>query len=136
MLDERQSLIRSRRPEPPARVYAPIESRTLAPQQLSVAEVWRTFVRRKLVILGCAAAIFLLVVAYTLLKTPVYEGLARLQIDPNLSSSLGLDGNDKSSPVDSDGRLKTEVAIIQSNTVALHVLKALELYSNPHFADA
>ena len=136
MLDNGQSLIKSQRPVPPARVYAPIESRALAPQQLSVAEVWSMFVRRKVAILACTAIIFALVAAYTYLKTPLYEGVARLQIDPSLSASLGLDGSDKASPVDADSRLKTEVSIIQSNTVAMHVLKSLELYRNPHFADA
>jgi capsular exopolysaccharide synthesis family protein len=136
MLEDSQSLVKTYRPGPPSRSIAPNEVRTLAPQQLSVAEVWRTFSRRKVVILSCAAVIFLSVAAYTFFKTPVYEGLARLQIDPSISSSLGLDGSDKSGPVDIDGRLKTEVAIIQSNTVAMHVLYSLALYKNPHFADA
>ena len=136
MPEDSQSLVKNHRPDTPARVFAAIERRTLAPQQLSLAEIWKTFARRKLAILSCAAIIFLSVAAYTFLKTPLYEGVARLQIDPNLSSSLGLDGNDKSSPVDADSRLKTEVAIIQSNTVALRVLKSLGLLGNPHFADA
>ena len=133
MLEDSQSLVTTYRPGTSSRVFAAIERRTLAPQQLSLAEVWKTFARRKLAILGCAAVIFLSVAAYTFFKTPVYEGVARLQIDPILSSSLGLDGSDKSSPVDADGRLKTEVAIIQSNTVAMHVLKSLGLYPKSTF---
>ena len=136
MLEDRQSLIKTHRSDPLAHNLATIERRTLAPQQLSIAEVRKTFVRRKVAILSCAAAIFLAVAAYAYLKTPLYEGIARLQIDPALSTSLGLDGSDKSSPVDTDGRLKTEVAIIQSNTVAMHVLQSLGLYRNPNFADA
>jgi polysaccharide biosynthesis transport protein len=136
MLEDSQSLVTTHRPGSPARVVAAIERRTLAPQQLSLAEIWKTFARRKLAILGCAVLIFGAVAAYTFLKTPQYEGVARLQIDPNLSSSIGLDGSDKASPVDADSRLKTEVAIIQSNTVAMHVLKSLGLFRNPNFADA
>lgn len=136
MLEDSQSLVKTYRPGPPSQSFAAIEKRTLAPQQLSLAEVWRTVVRRKLAIVSCALLIFLAAAAYTFLKTPVYEGLARLQIDPSLSSSLGLDNNDKSPPVDADSRLKTEVAIIQSETVALQVLKSLALYRNLHFADA
>ena len=95
----------------------------------------RLLVRRKAAILGFAAAIFCLVAAYTFLKTPVYEGVARLQIDPNRSASLGLDDSEKASAsVDVDGRVKTEVAIIQSDTVAMQVMKSLGLYANPHFA--
>jgi uncharacterized protein involved in exopolysaccharide biosynthesis len=122
MPENRQSLIKAPSSAPPAHFIAPLESRTLAPQQLSLAEMWKTFVKRRLAILGCAALIFLSVAVFTFLKTPVYEGLARLQINPDISASLGLDGNDKPPQIDSDGRLKTEVAIIQSNTVALRVL--------------
>src|SRR4051812_44212436 len=98
MLDDTQSLITTR-PRTPARMFANMERRTLAPQQLSLAEIWRTFARRKMAILSCAAIIFAAIAAYTFLKTPMYEGVARLQIDPNLSSSIGLDGSDKASPV-------------------------------------
>jgi succinoglycan biosynthesis transport protein ExoP len=76
----------------------------------------------------CAMAI------YAFVKTPVYEGVARLQIDPMRSSSLGLDDPDKSVSPDVDGRLKTEVEIIRSSTVATHVMDSLGLYGNPHFA--
>src|SRR6185295_11320644 len=107
MLENSQSLATTSRPGVPSRRFAEIEARTLAPQQLSLPEVWKTLIRRRLAVLGCAALIFSSVVVYTFLKTPVYEGVARLQIDPALSASLGSDGNDKSSPVDTDGRLKT-----------------------------
>lgn len=114
---------------------AAMERHSPAQQQLSLVDMWRVLVRRRTVIVGFAAAIFCLVAAYTFLKTPVYEGIARLQIDPNRSGSLGLDDSEKaSSPVDVDGRVKTEVAIIQSDTVAMQVMKSLDLYANPHFA--
>jgi len=114
---------------------ASMERRMPAQQQLSVVDIWQTLVRRKVAILGFAAASLCLVAAYTFLKTPVYEGVARLQIDPNRSASLGLDDSEKaSSPVDVDGRVKTEVAIIQSDTVAMQVIKSMALYANPHFA--
>jgi capsular exopolysaccharide synthesis family protein len=70
---------------------------------------------------------------YAYMKTPVYEGVARLQIDPMRSSSLGLEDPDKSVSPDIDGRIKTEVEIIRSNTVAAQVMMALGLYANPHF---
>ena len=107
-----------------------------AQQQLSLVDIWRMIIRRKVVILGFAATVFGLVAAYTFLKTPIYEGVARLQIDPNRSGSLGLDDSEKasSSNNDFDSRVKTEVAIIQSDTVALQVMKSLGLYANPSFA--
>src|SRR5450631_3230761 len=114
---------------------ASMERHTPGQQQLSVVDIWQMLIRRKAAILGLAAAICCLAAAYTFLKTPVYEGVARLQIDPNRSGSLGLDDSEKeSSAVDVDGRVKTEVTIIQSNTVAMQVIKSLGLYANPHFA--
>jgi capsular exopolysaccharide synthesis family protein len=114
---------------------AAIDARLPAQQQLSLVDIWQMLVRRRAVILGFAAIVLCLVAAYTFLKTPVYEGLVRLQIDPNRSGSLGLDDSEKmSSPIDVDGRVKTEVAIIQSDTVATQVMNTLGLYADPHFA--
>jgi polysaccharide biosynthesis transport protein len=111
-----------------------MERRIVGQQQLSIADVWRMLAKRKVSILVFAALVFGLAAAYTFLKTPLYEGVARLQIDPNRSSSLGLDESEKAVPTDTDSRIKTEVAIIQSDTVAMQVIKSLELYSKKEFA--
>jgi capsular exopolysaccharide synthesis family protein len=108
------------------------ESRTPFPHALGLADLWQLLLRRRAPIFGLAAAIFLLTVAYVLIKTPSYEGVARLQVDPTRSDNLGLD--DKPVSTDLDTRVKTEVAILQSNTVALQVMQALRLYANPQFA--
>jgi succinoglycan biosynthesis transport protein ExoP len=135
MFPESRNIIKRPRPELTVHAPAPVQRFTPATQQLSLADIWQVLARRRRVILGVAAAIFLLTAAYTFLKTPVYEGVARLQIDPSRSSDLGLEQQDKaSSAVDVDGRVKTEVAIIQSNTVAMQVMKSLGLFSNPNFA--
>jgi polysaccharide biosynthesis transport protein len=112
------------------------ERRTLAPQQLSFADVMRTVGRRKVPILGFAALIFCCAAAYAFLKTPLYEGVARLQVDPTRSSNLGLTDSDKSTSAstDTDSHVATEVAIIQSETVAGRVMESLRLYANPRFA--
>jgi succinoglycan biosynthesis transport protein ExoP len=112
-----------------------IEHRAIAPQQLSVADICRTVARRKALILGFTAFVLCAVLAYIFLKTPMYEGVARVQIDPTRSTSLGLqDDKDRMASTDVDGRIKTEVSIIQSETVALQVLKSLHLYADPSFA--
>jgi capsular exopolysaccharide synthesis family protein len=96
--------------------------------------VWRTIARRKLVILAVTALVFGIVCQYAFLETPIYEGIARVQIDPTRSSNLGLYDGDKSNDSNTDSRIRTEVSIIQSNTVAMRVMNALKLYANPHFA--
>ena len=105
------------------------DRRIVAHQQLSVVEVWSTLAKRKFSIITFALLIFAGAAAYTFLKTPQYEGVARLQIDPSRSSSLGLDESEKSALTDIDSRIKTEVAIIESDAVAMRVMNALQLYS-------
>ncbi len=113
-------------PAPLAAVRPPLN------RNLNFRDLWLLLVRRRLPILALAGAIFLCSVGYVLFKIPLYEGVARLQIDPTRSASLGLD--DKPVSTDLDTRVKTEVAILQSNTVALQVIETLDLYRNPDFA--
>jgi len=110
------------------------ERRMVAQQQLSVVELWQVLAKRKWFILGFALFTLGLAAAYTFLKTPKYEGVARLQIDPGRSLSLGLDEGDKSVSTDIDSRIKTEVTIIQSDTVAVRVINSLQLFAKKAFA--
>jgi succinoglycan biosynthesis transport protein ExoP len=129
-----QSLTRYSRPKILAGNLAAMEPQPSAQTQLSIADIGRTLARRWIPILGFTLFSVCTMAIYAFVKTPVYEGVARLQIDPMRSSSLGLDDPDKSVSPDVDGRLKTEVEIIRSSTVATHVMDSLGLYANPHFA--
>jgi succinoglycan biosynthesis transport protein ExoP len=133
MMERQQSIVRPSRPDLSVG-SAPIERRFVGQQQLSLVDVWRALAKRKFSILVFAAFVFGLAAAYTFLKIPLYEGVARLQIDPSRSSSLGLDESEKPAPTDTDSRVKTEVAIIESDTVAMQVIKSLELYNKKAFA--
>jgi polysaccharide biosynthesis transport protein len=133
MIDKNRSIIGTSRPD--LSVGSPsMERHIVGQQQLSIADVWRMLAKRKFSILVFAALVFGLAAAYTFLKTPLYEGVARLQIDPSRSSSLGLDENEKAASADVDSRIKTEVTIIESDTVAMQVIKSLELYNKKEFA--
>src|SRR5580704_12925121 len=134
-VENNQALVKYPHAEASLRLPAAFEHRSVAPQQLSIADIYRTVARRKGLILSFTLFVLVAVTAYVFLKTPKYEGVARLQIDPNRSTSLGLvDDRDKVSSTDVDGRIKTEVAIIQSDSVALQVMKALHLYADKNFA--
>jgi capsular exopolysaccharide synthesis family protein len=129
-----QSIIRLTRTELPASVTGTFEPSALASTQLSIPDLWRMVARRKVAISLFAVTLFCLVAAYTFSRTPVYQSVARLQIDPSRSSDLGLDDVEKSTNVDVDSRLKTEVDVIQSDSVATQVMNSLKLYANPEFA--
>jgi succinoglycan biosynthesis transport protein ExoP len=136
-MDDRRSLAKYTRKElSTAWPQTGIQQRTFSRQQLSFADVLRTIARRKAPIICFAAIIFSAAAAYAFLKAPSYEGVARLQIDPTRSADLGLTDSDKSnsSSLDTDSHVGTEVAIIQSETVAGQVMESLRLYANPEFA--
>src|SRR5208283_2425311 len=123
MIDNSRSLTRPAYPELSVDVLPAMGREVISQQQqLSLADVWSVVARRKASILLFAALVFGLVTAYTFLKTPVYEGLARLQIDPTRPNILDLDNSDKSAPTEVDSRVKTEMEIIRSNTVATQVI--------------
>jgi polysaccharide biosynthesis transport protein len=136
MVDNSRSIVRR---ESPALLVDPlpaIQVRASSQRhQLSIADLWRTVAKRKTSILTFALGVLALVSAYTFLKTPMFEGVARLQIDPTHSTSLGLDDDkEKMAATDVDSRIKTEVTIIQSDTVATQVMDSLQLYKDVHFA--
>jgi succinoglycan biosynthesis transport protein ExoP len=135
IVENQRALIKLPNAEMALQMPPSIERRSIAPQQLSIADIYRTAAKRKILILSFTAFVLSAVVAYIFLKTPMYEGVARLQIDPTRSTSLGLeDDKERMASTDVDGRIKTEVSIIQSDTVALQVMKSLHLYADPHFA--
>jgi capsular exopolysaccharide synthesis family protein len=114
----------------------PMDGNESDEEELSLAEILRTFYKHKVIILCTAAAIFCAVAVYTLTKTPVYESVALLQIDPSRSSDLGLDDmlSEKLGTGDASSRIQTEVKVIQSDTVAMHVIDTLRLAKQPAFA--
>src|ERR1700680_1476753 len=126
-MENRQSLVRYAHPGISLRIPGAIENRSVVPQQLSIQDICRTVAKRKTLILTFAAIVLCFAAAYAFLKTPVYEGVARLQIDPTRSTSLGLE-NDKNSmsSADVDGRIKTQAQILQSDTVAMQVMKDIK----------
>jgi succinoglycan biosynthesis transport protein ExoP len=134
MVESNHNINRYVRPEMSAGYPSAMERHAGHQAQLSIADIARTIAKRKFLILGFTLLTFCTMAIYVNLKTPLYEGIARVQIDPMRSSSLGLDDADKSESTDIDGRVKTEVEIIQSNTVAMQVMNSLGLYANPEFA--
>jgi polysaccharide biosynthesis transport protein len=132
--NEQRMIMKRLGPSRDLEVFAAPEPRLVPHQRQTAVDLWRTFNKHRALILTFAGVVFLGAALYTFSKTPVYEGVARLQIDPGRSSTLGLDEAAKFSDSDVDSRVKTEVEIIQSGTVATQVMNSLHLYSNPAFA--
>ncbi len=106
----------------------------LPPQESALREYFRVLIKRKWTVVGCLAAIFTIVAIASFKMTPIYEAVGRIAInkpDSNLVNfkDSGNGGGDYSDPTDLD----TEVAILQSDLLALQVIKALNLDKMPEF---
>ena len=108
---------------------------TLPPQDSTLREYLRVLIKRKFTVLSCLVGIFTVVAVATLKMTPIYEAGGRIavnKVDPGLvnfkdsGGGVALDYND---PTDLD----TEVRILQSDLLALQVIKQLNLDKRPEF---
>jgi capsular exopolysaccharide synthesis family protein len=92
--------------------------------------------RRKWWVIGTFLTIFLAIAAFTFLRTPIYRTIATLQItQDNPGSQVALD--DKLSKLTGSDSLEkfqqTQYKILQSQSLALRVIKVLHLNEHPDF---
>jgi exopolysaccharide transport family protein len=104
------------------------------PQESALREYLRVLIKRKFVVLGCLVAIFGAVLIASLKMTPIYEAVGRIAInkpDNNLVTFKDSPNvvSDYSDPTDLD----TEVSILQSDLLALQVIKNLNLDKMPEY---
>jgi len=100
----------------------------------ALREYLRVLIKRKWTVLSCLAGIFLMVAIASLKMTPIYEASGSIAVnktDPGLvnfkdSGSMSVDYYD---PADLD----TEVKILQSDLLALQVIKQLNLDKRSEF---
>src|SRR6202167_2729572 len=106
----------------------------LPAQQSTLGEYIRVLRKRKWTVLSCLITIFSLVAIASLKMTPVYEASGSIAINKpdsglvnfNNSPSFSLDSFDPT-------ELETEVKILQSDLLALQVVKELSLDRRPEF---
>src|SRR5271165_5372610 len=106
----------------------------LQPQESALGEYLRVLIKRKWTVLACLISIFALVAIASLKMTPIYEASGSIEINKpdsglvNFSNSptFNLDYYDPT-------ELETEVMILQSDLLALQVVKELGLDRRPEF---
>jgi polysaccharide biosynthesis transport protein len=100
---------------------------------LSVSEMIRVVRTRRTIVLVTFAVAVGLSILYSVFATRKYEGIGRLDIDPNRSSATSLSDTLAQTLGDTEAstRVQTEMAVMQSDTVLLRVAKRLDL---PHHA--
>ena len=99
-------------------------------------EVWRMLRKRRLLITGCVLGGLFLAGLYILVKSPRYEATARIEISPAGTNAMGLDelASRVLSPSDPTIQLQSAVAVLQSKTIALDVMKQLRMAERKDFA--
>ena len=124
-------LVESQNPQTysPDYAYRPAEQHPLL-------SYWRVLKKRKWTIVATFAIVFVLAIIATLRMPRLYEAISRIAIFPENSNVLGLkDLENGGAGVDWDYNvgLETQLSILRSDALALKVIEALHLDSNPRF---
>ncbi|MBV8810935.1 MAG: polysaccharide biosynthesis tyrosine autokinase [Acidobacteriaceae bacterium] len=101
----------------------------------TLSDYWRILMKRKWAILACALVTVTLAGLISLRITPVYEAMARVSIAGQTPYFLNFP--DKSQAPESGNdqfSIDTQVKILESNTLALLVIRNLGLDKRPEFA--
>ena len=104
--------------------------------ELLLPELWRTLRTRWLAILGCMIGCLILALLYVALKSSKYEAVARIEVSPAGTNSMGLDELTSRilSPSDPTIQLQSAVTVLESSTVALAVIQQAKLAERKDFA--
>jgi polysaccharide biosynthesis transport protein len=105
----------------------------LPAQESTLREYMRVLIKRKWLVIAVIVGIFMAVAVASLRQTPIYEAVGRIALnksDPNLISF-----KDNGPVVDyyDQSDLDTEVRILQSDLMALQVIRQLNLDKRPEF---
>jgi polysaccharide biosynthesis transport protein len=105
----------------------------LPPQESAVGEYLRVLVKRKWIVVGCLLTIFTVVAIATLRQVPIYEATGSIAVKKPDSSLNFKDANAISFDYYDPTEMETEVKILQSDLLALQVIKELNLDRQPEF---
>ena len=105
----------------------------LPPQDSAVGEYFRVLVKRKWIVVGCLLTIFTVVAVATLRQVPIYEANGSIAVKKPDSSLNFKDANAISFDYYDPTEMETEVKILQSDLLALQVIKELNLDRQPEF---
>ena len=101
--------------------------------QFSIVQLWRVLQKRRWLVLGSLAAFVALATAVSLVLPKRYDASSRLLLDLEGSEDLGLDQVVMPIGIDLDTKLQTQIRIVQSDTIAVSVIKQLGLYRHQGF---
>ena len=105
--------------------------------EVSFGELWRVLRKRRIIILIATLAVFGPALAYTFLQTPRYRTTSIVEFNKANSDALALDDEESTltgaNAADYNVTLQTQVAALESDTLALQIVHDLKLEGRPEF---
>lgn len=105
-------------------------------KNLSFIELKYVLLKHKRVVFGTILATTSLAIALSILMPKKYDASAQIELEPQNSNALGVSGLDllTGGDLDEDARQETQVHVLETETIAWDVIKALRLDEKPEFA--
>lgn len=134
LVQANSSIVREMQPADFGRMSGPRVYPELASQESVIRDYLRVLLKRKWTVLACLFTVFSVAAIASLKMTPVYEASGSIAINKP-DSSLGNFNNSPTFNIDyyDPTDLETEVKILQSDLLALQVVKDLGLDRRPEF---
>jgi capsular exopolysaccharide synthesis family protein len=128
--DHSQSLVLSG----PQGLRQPFETLDVSAEEVPhLLDYWNVIAKRRWVVLSCLLIVFTTVTIGTLKKKPIYEGKVLIEINPEQPNVLNFQEVLQLTSIDIESYRETQYKVLQSRTLAEHVVDDLKLYRYPEF---
>src|ERR1017187_6411317 len=105
----------------------------LPSQESTLREYLRVLIKRKWMVIAVVAGIFMVVAVASLRQTPVYEAMGQIVVNKADSNLITFKDSGPVMDYYDPSDLDTEVLILQSDLLALQVIRQLNLDKRPEF---
>jgi len=125
------------RPAPLAQTSPRMVPALPAEKELTIQDLWGVCSRQRAVILGAVVLCLAAAIAYCATTTRLYKATSQIQVQKESADGLGL-ANSNGATGDADAldaniTLQTQAQVLQSDSLALQVIKQLNLEQNSDF---
>lgn len=118
----------------PQSLQQPVEALDVSAEEVPrLFDYWNIVAKRRWVVLSCLLIVFITTAIGTLKKKPIYEGKVLVEINPEQPNVLNFQDVLQLTSTDLDSYRETQYKVLQSRTLAEHVIDDLKLYRHPEF---